>query len=373
MKKISEFFSDDICNFGRQAEIDLAKAIPVLSLPFIHTVIECASSDSLNYGLPFIFDCFVGGPMSAPVYMFSMGLVLNYARQKGPKAMRRKALHLFLVGFLLNICRFLIPYLTGFALTGDVQHFLVPLPYKVFGNDVLQFAPLALVLLSFLQEKGFSDRKILSLAVLMSLVGWTLNDIDFHNPVLNVLLGHVMGTVDEAELVISDFPILNWFIFPAAGMIFGKAHRRLKDKAGFYRMVSPVCLAIVCIYYPLAMHYEWGMFGSGENAYYHLQFYEMPTFFCDIFALLGIYYLMTRVMPEKMMSFFRSISMGITEFYCVHWVLVIVITNVILYIINGTQELPVPETLLLSLAITVVTSVVVLTNQKLKERMRNTK
>jgi hypothetical protein len=55
------------------------------------------------------------------------------------------------------------------------------------------------------------------------------------------------------------------------------------------------------------------------------------------------------------MAFFTDVSSKITSFYCIHWVFVRTITNVVLYIKNGTQVLPVWKTLVLSVCIILVT------------------
>ncbi len=358
--KFRELFTEEECNTGRQDDLDIAKAFPVLMLPFTHTIIECISGEALDYGIPFLFDCYIGGPISAPVFMFAMGVGISYAYDHSPQAIIKRAGKLAVVGYLLNICRFLIPYLIGYALTGDKEQFVDPLLYKVFGNDILQFAPLALLCMAFFIKQKLSFRAMLGIGLLFSLAGWALIGIDLKSPVLNTLFGYFIPTEDAAGMVISDFPILNWLIFVIVGYIFGYYLRRLKDKASFYKIVSPLCLLVCLIYFPIAMHYEIGTFGPGENAYYHLRFYEMLAFLCLIFGMLGIYYAVSRILSRPIMWFLRQISRGMTVFYCVHWVFVIVITNVIVYILTGSQELPLPETLWIAFGIMIVTSAIVL-------------
>lgn len=58
--KFRELFSDNPINTGRQFEVDIGKAIPVLCLPFVHCFIECTSLEGLNHGVPFLFDYVIG-------------------------------------------------------------------------------------------------------------------------------------------------------------------------------------------------------------------------------------------------------------------------------------------------------------------------
>lgn len=46
--------------------------------------------------------------------------------------------------------------------------------------------------------------------------------------------------------------------------------------------------------------------------------------------------------------------------HCIHWVFVICITNVILYIVNGTQVFPIPYVILIALGIDIVTWIIAL-------------
>ena len=60
-------------------------------------------------------------------------------------------------------------------------------------------------------------------------------------------------------------------------------------------------------------------------------------------------YLSKGLMRKGSVAFLREVSRNITSIYCIHWVFVRTITNVILYIKNGTQILPLWQTMLLSL------------------------
>ena len=67
-----ELFADKPVNTGRQIEVDIGKATMVLMLPFIHCIIECSTDAQFDYGVSFLFDTIIGGPFSAPMYLFAM-------------------------------------------------------------------------------------------------------------------------------------------------------------------------------------------------------------------------------------------------------------------------------------------------------------
>ena len=354
----NELFADVKINTTRQPELDVAKALPILCLPFVHVIIECTSEEGLLHGIPFLFDAIIGAPFSAPMFMFAMGIGIAYTSVLIYKSPAKRFLKLMAVGYALNICRFLIPYLLGYALTKDTAQYIEPLWYKVFGNDILQFAPLALLAMGLFFRMKMSKTSMFVTALAMSLVGWMLNGTDFHNPALNIFMGNFIGTEQADGLLISDWPLLNWLIIPVCGYIFGEYLLRVKDKKKFYLWLMPILL-VPLIYFPLAIHYETGMFMPGENAYYHAVTYELLVYICLSAGLLGVYYFLLRYIPERLMRFFEMISRNITAFYCIHWVLISFSVSVFLYIKNGTQELPVSGSLFLSFVICVLTAVII--------------
>ena len=347
-------FASEEVNLGRQKELDMGKAISILCLAWIHSIIECSTDEMLESGIPYLFDTVIGGPMSAPMYMFAMGLCLFYTRDRSYQHCFHYALKIAVIGLILNICRFLIPLGIGYLITGDSEKFLTRLPYRFFGNDVLQFAALALAILGCFKKWNLSPRIMLLIAAVMSLLGTLLTGTDFQSPVLNTALGYILPTEEPLDIVISDFPILTWLICPVSGYCFGSLLIRVKDKTRFYGLITPVALVISISYFWYGITHEVGMFGEGQNCYYHMLTNDMAASIINVIAMLGIYYFIGLLLPEGFHRVFHNISRNINRIYCIHWVFVIWITNVILYICRGTQILPVGSTMLLGTAIMIV-------------------
>lgn len=167
VRNIKGILADEPVNAGRQKEVDMGKALMVLCLPFIHCIIECTSDEGLETGIPYLFDTIIGGPMSAPMYMFCMGIGIVYSLNKGFDKEAGRGLRLIGIFYLLNICRFLIPYLIGYAVSGDKEQFITPLIYRVLGNDILLFAGLAIILIAAFRHFGMSDRAMLLAAAIL--------------------------------------------------------------------------------------------------------------------------------------------------------------------------------------------------------------
>ena len=353
-KQLGELLADEPVNRGRQLDIDIAKAEMVLMLPFIHCIIECTSDEGLCSGIPYLFDTIIGGPFSAPMYLFAMGVCFVYTRKNKPEQWLWRGISLIGVFYLSNTCRFLIPYLIGYKISGDREHFLDPLFYRWFGNDVLLFAGMAIIAMAIFKYLNLRDRAIFGIAAVMTISATLIGDVDTHSMFGNIFLGYIVGTDDASGYVISDFPILTWLIFPVTGYIFGKVHIRIKDKRAFYRIISPAALLVPLIYFPIGIHFGWGMFGEGQNCYYHMMIWDVAVCMFLNIGMLGLWNLMSRYFSNSTKAFFFEVSNNITAIYCIHWVFVRTITNVILYIKNGTQILPLWETMLLSLAILIV-------------------
>ena len=348
-------FADTPVNTGRQNELDLGKAFPILCLPFVHSYIECTTDAGLTHGIPYLFDSVIGGPFSAPIWMFAMGVGMVYTSKRTLKGFARRGAMLIGIFYLLNICRFLIPYLTGYWISGDREQFIEPLIYRVLGNDILCFAGLAFLAITLMRWLKIPKWGMFGIALAMSVIGTAIGTVDVHNPLGNIFLGYIIGTEDAAGLVISDFPILSWLIAPVCGYVFGDYLIRTKDKKKLYARVSIIPGVIAAVYLIVGIRNEWGMFGEGQNCYYHMTTWDMFASMCLTLGMLGIWFVVTQHLPGRIMGFFRLISRSINAFYCIHWVILRWTVNVILYIVRGTQVLPVGVTFLLSVAITIVT------------------
>lgn len=366
LKQVRELLADEPVNKGRQLDIDIAKAEMVLLLPFIHCIIECTSDEGLCSGIPYLFDTIIGGPFSAPMYLFAMGMCFVYSHRQTPELWFRRGILLIGVFYLSNTCRFLIPYLIGYKISGDREHFLDPLFYRWLGSDVLLFAGLAIITIAAFRYFKLSDKAMLGIAAVMTVSATLIGDVDTHSMFGNIFLGYIVGTDDATGYVISDFPLLTWLIFPITGYLFGKIHIRIKDKRAFYRITSPPALLVPLIYFPIGIHYGWGMFGEGQNCYYHMMIWDVAVCLCLDLGMLGVWYLLSYYISNRGKGFLHEVSCNITAIYCIHWVFVRTITNVIIYIKNGTQILPLWETMLLSLAILLVTLVIAHYYKKLK-------
>lgn len=339
MKLKDKIFSNELVNTSRQKELDLARAIIIFCFAIIHVIIECTTDEGLCSGIPYLFDTIIGGPFSAPMYMFIMGVGMCYTRKNSTMEHFVRGTKIFAVGYVLNVCRFLIPYSIGFWITGDYAYYIEPLLYKVFCNDILTFAGLAMMIMALFVKLKLSNVMMLIIATVMCGFGTFLNGVDVGAPLGNIFLGYLIGTEDAAGMVLSDFPVLNWMMFPVCGYVFGDLLKRVKDKKLFYLIFSFPVLIIAIVHFAWGIYFRKGMFGETQNCYYHMVFSDALASLCLTIGMIGVYYFIVKILPDKVFGIAQSISENITPIYFTHWVLVSVVVNLCMFVIRGTTIL----------------------------------
>ena len=356
----------------RQPEVDMAKAILTFFLATIHVYVECSTDDQLWVGLPYFFDSILGGPWAAPMFIFSMGIGLAFTTKNKAEDLFMRGLHILFVGLMLNVCRFLIPSVVGFLITDNQEFYLTPLPYRFFGNDLLQFAGLAMLFMALLKALKLTPWKIFFVALAVNIAATFCNNMWFKSPALNVLLGHFIGIDDGTETVMSDFPVFIWFLLYASGLVFGGYLKTMKNKKKFYLCVSIPCFIITTIVYIIEYRMGFGMMGGpGANVFYHLTTPEVFLCIGTEFAMLGIYYFITTKMSKKALDAVERLARNVTVVYVIQWVLVWWAADVIIYIARGGNKyLSDFQSLILGLILSIASVVIAAVWRNLKNKSK---
>ena len=377
MKFLDKYFTKEPCNTGRQFELDWFRFVLIYRLALVHVFVEATPAAKLDVlGIPYYFDSIVGGVIGPTRFMIMMGIGLAYTRHGTPKEVFLRGVKIGVIGFVLNICRYIIPSLIGYGITGDTGKYLKELPYLFFGNDILQFVALAMMLMALLLRFRLNPPKIFAVSLVLSVAGTFLRSVDLHNNILNIIAGHFVGVENAAgtPYFYSDFPVLIWFIFYAFGYLFGYYYRRLKDKKRFYLIVSPICLVISVAFCVRQILGGYGMMmGAGDNVFYHMHTGE--AFIC-IAACVGtmlLFWLVAQIIPEKLKKPVESISRNVNSIYCIHWVLVWWTVDLALYCIRGTSYLSTVPAALLGLALSIASILLAEVWTKIKQKYKEKK
>ena len=181
---LSKYFSKEPVNTGRQFELDWFRFILIYRFAVIHVFVDATPPENLDVlGIPYYFDSVVGGVIGATRFMILMGIGLSYSRHATAGELFRRGVRIGITGAVLNVFRYLVPSLIGYGISGDAGKYLDELPYLFFGNDILQFAALAMMFMALLLKLKLNPPKIFAVSLAMSVAGTALRNVDLHNNV----------------------------------------------------------------------------------------------------------------------------------------------------------------------------------------------
>lgn len=310
---ISDLFSDEKVNTGRQVELDIAKAFAIIFMVFLHTIMVVkAYSPGLSSAYEFVFGNVLGRPYAAVIFMFCMGVGVVYSRHSQWDTMVKRGVTLYLLGILVNVFEFFVPHFLAEFLGIDPTPFTIDGGLLLFCVDILAFAGMAFVLMGILKKFRFSNKKLIIVAVVLSIMGSMLRFTDFGNPDINLICGHFFGTKFTA------FPLFNWFIFPIAGYIWGQYFIRAKDKTEFFKF-WPILMVISLIYFCVSSNLWGGVFSENVHLYYFLN--TLDAVFCIInaHAVIGLCYWIVKYLPDAAIKTCSILSSNINKIYIAQW------------------------------------------------------
>jgi uncharacterized membrane protein len=204
----------------RIKSLDLARGFTVLFIPIVHSVMLYgnASVHESDFGNVLAF---IAEWPGAQVFMLLMGVSFVLAKQKSFNYVLARSVVLILLGYLLNVLKFVIPFFLG----GLPKIFLNDLNATSWNSllligDILQFAGIAILILWIIQKAPDPTLTALLLAIFVA----------FATP---TPWGH--GDVHALELVIGQpprifFPLFPWLMYPLTGMVIGYSLKEFGSK-----------------------------------------------------------------------------------------------------------------------------------------------
>ncbi len=313
-----KIFDNNDVNTGRQVEFDIAKAVCIIGMVVVHAYeITALSTCVLNYTFTVVLNFLFG----AGTFMLCMGMGIVYGKNNPGYLIKRGAI-IILIGFALNLVRSGLPRLVMYFADPSGEN-LNLFKYALLNIDILPFAGLALILFGIAKKLRLSDGVIGAAAVLLSASGTFLRGKNLGSFEMNQLAGLFFGTNFPGRETTTCFPLLNWFIFVAAGYLFAKVLRKCRCKGMLYGIVSPIAAAAVTVYMIAAIPERAGMMSGDMNLYYHIGTSDALIVICAALAAIGLYYALSRVMSKKLIAAAAYLSKAINIIYCTHWVLII--------------------------------------------------
>lgn len=317
--KATELFGREEINTGRQWSFDFAKVVAILFMVLVHTFIYVYGEENMNQGFQYRLNNIYGGALVAPVFMFCMGVGVAYSRRTDAPTMFRRGLKLLVAGYVLNIVRSIPQWLLWQGGFGDDHYNMFFEELNLF--DILQFAGVAFLLFALLRLLKASPSIILLVGLLLSVAGSFVRAIDMGSTARNLLCYPFIGI--HVGNIWCSFPLVNWFIFVAAGYWFGKLIRRCTDVDHFYALALPVAGFIFSASMIYMNTNDAGMFSdANDDFFYYLT--TIDAFVCIMGAIMlaGIGHFLMPHEPKVIFDEVKQVSNDLTRIYLVHWIFV---------------------------------------------------
>lgn len=326
---MNKIFSDKKINLGRQVDLDLAKAISIIFMVFVHCLI---TAKFFNYSFDPIYsraiDDLLGGPMCAPLFMFCMGVGLVYSRNTKSSIMIKRGITLLILGVIVNVGEFILPHFLSGYLLNNWSLFPIYGGLVLFTVDILAFAGMSFILLGIFMKYEITNKQMLIFALVLSVIGTFVRMSVFDNNIINLLLGYFIGT----NIHFTTFPLFNWFIFPVAGYVWGQYFiKAYKDK--FFKF-WPIFFIIPVIYFICTLDID-GAFLCDDTHYYYMTILDVVFCLIYIHGAMGLCYFLSDKLPQKILDVVGILSRHINGIYIAQWFIIPAGIVLLVYLIKG--------------------------------------
>ena len=314
---MNKLFSNERVNSGRQVELDLAKCLSICFMIFLHCYFVTAGfTNTISQFMIRAIAQFLGCPFAAPVFMFAMGVGMVYSRNQDPAYLIRRGVKLMLLGLVVNVGEFFLPHFLAGKLLGEWDIFPIAGGLLLFCIDILAFAGMAFILIGILRKLKVSAKGMVLIALILSIAGSLLRFHDFGSNIPNLIAGYFIGSAGG----FTAFPLFNWFIFPATGLLFGEYYIRCNDKKKLL-CLWPAGLVISIIYFVTSWTRPEG-FLSETHHYYFMTTIDAAFCLLCVYGVIGFCYFVSRFLPDNAIKFISKTSGNLNAIYVIQWYLI---------------------------------------------------
>ncbi|MDO4491507.1 MAG: hypothetical protein Q4B85_10610 [Lachnospiraceae bacterium] len=308
-------------NKKKAGEFELAKAIAILGLPFIHFLEEAG----LEYGflLPEVENiiepiCFltIFGPA---VFMLCMGFAMGGSYNW--KRLQKNGIQFLIIGYSLNTFCFAIPYFIIWARGGDRT--LEAAVRLMFNPDIYVFVGWFYVFYSILRRcKATSLTTFLVTFCMLLTNSFTGHFVELPDTIPARIIGNFI-TVNDS----SFFPLFGWAIFPFVGIWLGDALKKYSNEEYHFTMKRLLFGSVAGLAAFSLVLYAYGVSPMDillnfTNSYI-LDLFTVILLLLTSSVVIGIMHMLYQLVPEN--PFERAmlkISPFIMSFYLIQWLVV---------------------------------------------------
>lgn len=300
---------------NRKLFLDIAKFTAITFMIPVHVFWKLGSDfeQPVEYAINYIFGAF----MSAPVFMVAMGVAFGLTKYHDANHFIKRGCNIMMLGYVLNFVR-IIPLIVYEVASGKFD--LTGFCAELFQGDILQFAGLAMIFFGLLKKYKLSDKMILLIGCIMSIIGTAIQTIPSDSIPLNATLG-LFIFVEYPEETIMCFPLFTWFIFPAFGNWFANILQSEENTRKVFKITLLPCLIITLAGSIYEMKHNIFMMSSDAN-YYHMYINDAFISTCYVVFCFSLLYFISLKIGDKLKHFFIACSDALNLIYLIHWPLV---------------------------------------------------
>lgn len=219
----------------RFRSLDLARGFTVLFIPAIHSFMLYSKTSVHTSAVALLLRAIAEGP-GGQLFMLIMGIVFTFRKKHTLTATLKRSLVLLIAGYLLNVLKFVLPYLLHLLPTSVINELQVHDPVSatldlLLINDILHFAAVALLILYVVHRFEYYPEWASLLAVII------------------VVMSPVVWESWPAHPPQTFFPLFPWLAYPLCGMTIGFYLQKNADRTFFYCGIAGiifVCVGLVC-------------------------------------------------------------------------------------------------------------------------------
>jgi len=318
---MNKMFLDQLpVNRKYQKEIGLAKGIAVFFMVCSHVLGFLSNTETQNQIFSLIIMILATFP-AAPVFLFAMGMGSVYSRSQSAGHAALRGLLLLAGGYGLNAIRFYLPVLLGVKtglLSIEVFHYNTPLLF-LLETDILHLAGVSFLLIALF-------RSLKMPLYLYPLAGLLLQGLNMLlNPgTTGSMGGDAFAGLIWASGITSYFPLLNWSIYPLAGVAFGKILIHCTDKGWLYRRTMLLGFSLFIAGAALLTVINWEKnidFQWSDYIYYHHKVIGNLIVGGLMLIWLSTVSLAGRFFPELVKNRLDFWGRKVTIIFVAHWIL----------------------------------------------------
>lgn len=301
---------------ARIASVDLARGLAMVFMVAVHVLHTYATVSVASSPFGLVID-FFGSPPAAPVFMLLMGVSFAFSSRSSAAKGVRRGIQLVLLGYLLNLLRGALPVYLALRFGWTTLEEIVPHTpgYEFTTIDILQFAGLALVIISLLRPILKTDMHWLGLAVVVTLISPLLWGCMTGFAPVDFLLTLFWGAGGEHVA----FPVFPWLAYVLTGVPLGNWLAASGKRNTVFQRGALAGLGLLII----------GTLISLTNITFHLGDYWRTgpggVIWITGFVLVWLWLCHIASARLERTPFFTLMafwSRNVTVFYFIHWVII---------------------------------------------------